>query len=338
VTPASTPSARQSRPSPLPERAASAAPGVTRLAPSPTGVLHLGNARTFLVNWALARKRGWRIIYRLEDLDGPRVKPEAAKTLKSMLGWIGIDWDEEAPAQSTDLGPCEEAIRRLAAAGRAYPCELTRSEIDQAASAPHAGEEPPAYPPHLRPTRPPGAFTDAGTNWRFIAPDQTLSFTDRFAGHYSENVARTVGDFVIWTRRSQPSYQLAVSVDDHRQGVTEVVRGDDLLPSTARQILLRRALAMTPDPAYTHIPLVLGPDGRRLAKRHGDTRLERYRTGESVPAERVVGLLASWSGVVETPEPMTASEFADAFSLDTMPSEPATFTTENERWLLGDTP
>ena len=335
MTPASTPRDTQSGPSPVPITTPGAPPtDITRLAPSPTGALHLGNARTFLVNWALARTRGWKIIYRLEDLNGPRVKPEAAGAIASALRWLGIDWDEQTPHQASDLGPCREAIRRLAAAGRAYPCKLTRKEIDQAASAPHAGEEPPAYPPHLRPARPPAAFTDAGSNWRFIAPDLTVSFTDRFTGPFSENVARTVGDFVIWTKRSEPSYQLAVTVDDHRHGVTQVVRGDDLLPSTARQILLRRALAMSPDPAYTHIPLVLGPDGRRLAKRHGDTRLERYRTDEGVPAERVIGLLAAWSGVTEAPEPMAAEEFAAAFTLDRMPPDPATFTEENEQWLL----
>jgi len=334
VTPASTPTSAQSAPSPVRDRREGPAGsgGRTRLAPSPTGALHLGNARTFLITWALARQRGWSVLYRLEDLDGPRVRPGAACALEDALRWIGIDWDEEAPVQSTDLGPCEEAMRRLAAAGRAYPCELTRAEIDAAASAPHADEEGPAYPPHLRPSRTPGAFTDSGANWRFVAPDRCVAFVDEVAGAREENVARTVGDFVVWTKRSQPSYQLAVTIDDHRQGVTHVVRGDDLLSSTARQILLRRALSLAPDPSYVHVPLVLGADGRRLAKRHGDTRLERYRAA-GVSSERVVGLLAAWSGVSSEPEPMSAAEFVGRFVLDRMPRSPVTFTAEHERWL-----
>jgi glutamyl-tRNA synthetase len=139
---------------------------------------------------------------------------------------------------------------------------------------------------------------------------------------------------VIWTRRGQPSYQLAVVVDDHRQGVTQVVRGDDLLDSAARQILLYRLLAFGPEPTYTHLPLVLGTDGRRLAKRHGDTRIDHYRES-GVPARAVIGLLAAWCGLIPAgqPEPMTAPEFADRFDLTNMPPGPVTFTPEDDQWL-----
>jgi glutamyl-tRNA synthetase len=152
--------------------------------------------------------------------------------------------------------------------------------------------------------------------------------------------AATVGDFVVWTKRGQPSYQLAVVVDDHRQGVTQVVRGNDLLDSAARQLLLYRALGYSPEPAYTHLPLVRGADGRRLAKRHGDTRVEHYR-GQGVGAERVIGLIAWWCGVegaqagrlCHSPEPMSTADFVDRFRLDTMSRSDVTFRPEDDAWL-----
>jgi glutamyl-tRNA synthetase len=321
---------------------ASSRPETTRLAPSPTGALHLGNARTFLVNWALARTRGWRVLCRIEDLDGPRVKPGAADDLLRTLEWLGLDWDGPVHVQSTDLAPCERAMASLAERALAYPCELTRREIEEAASAPHEGphtdspesSRPGAvFPIHLRPALEPRPFTDRATNWRLVAPDRAVAFDDAFAGARSFHVLEETGDFVIWTKRGEPAYQLAVVVDDHRFGVTQVVRGDDLLPSTARQILLHEALGLAPIPAYTHLPLIVGEDGRRLAKRHGDTRLVRYRD-DGVRPERVVGLLASWSGVCDAPEEMTSREFAERFRLDTMPRTERVCRAEDERWLL----
>ncbi len=304
----------------------------TRLAPSPTGALHLGNARTFLVNWALARKHAWEIIYRVEDLDGARVKPESVQRVADDLRWLGLDWDREVPRQSTDLDPCREAMQALAAQGAVYPCALTRSEIEAAASAPHAGDHETRFPPELRPEFALRDFDDEQTNWRFVAPDRDIIVPDEHTESRIHNVAEDVGDFIVWTKRGQPAYQLAVSVDDHRQGITHVVRGDDLIPSAARQILLREALNLTPEPAYIHLPLVIGPDGRRLAKRHGDTRVVACRDA-GVNPERVIGLLASWSGICNAPEPMTAAEFAERFDLATMPRDPAVFTPEHDRWL-----
>lgn len=319
----------------------------TRLAPSPTGALHLGNARTFLVNWALARRQGWRIVLRIEDLDGPRVKPGAIEACIDTLRWLGIDWDEGPLIQSATPKPHVEAMRRLAASGLVYPCELTRAEIDAAASAPHgpddagsASQDAPGpggenrFPPELRPADlGPRPFDDPETNWRFLTPDQDVAFDDAFAGPQTLNPGRTVGDFAVWTKRGQPAYQLAVVVDDHRQGVTHIVRGDDLLDSAARQILLRRALGLGPDPLHAHLPLVVGDDGRRLAKRHGDTRLTTYRE-RGVPAARVVGLLAWWCRIVPERRPMSSREFCSALDLASIPRERVVFRQEDDQWLL----
>lgn len=307
---------------------------VTRLAPSPTGALHLGNARTFLINWAMARRNGWRIVLRIEDLDGPRVKPGAIEGTIDIVRWLGIDWDEGPIVQSHDLRPYEEAMERLARAARAYPSELTRSQIEEAASAPQEGSHETPFPASLRPALLSRGFDSRASNWRFVVEPRTVEFDDRFAGPQVYSPAQTIGDFVIWTKRGQPSYQLAVVVDDARQGVTQVVRGNDLLDSAARQLLLYRALGLGLEPAYTHLPLVRGTDGKRLAKRHGDTRLESYRAA-GVSVERVIGLLAEWSGVLGRREPMTAVDFVQRFRLDTMSRDDVAFSPEDDAWLQG---
>ena len=304
---------------------------ITRLAPSPTGALHLGNARTFLINWALARAGGWRVLLRIEDLDSPRVKPGAADRIADTLTWLGLDWDHGPTCQSHDLDPYRDAMRVLAERAMVYPCSLTRTEVERAASAPHADQHETRFPKHLRPSIQPGTFADERTNWRFVVREGDVGFADTFLGPQTHSPAQTVGDFVVWTRRGQPSYQLAVVVDDHRQGVTQVVRGADLLDSTARQLLLQRALGLTPEPTYTHLPLVVGPDGRRLAKRHGDTRIETYRD-RGVPAGRIIAMLARWSGI-EPNETMTAHDFVDAFDLSTMSHDAVVFGSEDDRWL-----
>lgn len=310
---------------------------LTRLAPSPTGALHLGNLRTFLITWAIARQRGWRIVMRIEDLDGPRIKPEAERDALDILQWIGIDWDGEPARQSDDLSPYTAAMQQLAQRRLAYPCELTRTEIAVAASAPHApdagGEHETPFPAHLRPPLEPRTFRDTDTNWRFVVPDEPVAFTDEFAGPQSFNPAQSIGDFVIWTKRAQPSYQLAVVVDDARQGVTDVIRGDDLLDSAARQLLLYRALGLTPPAHWMHLPLVVGPDGKRLAKRHGDTRIAHYRE-RGASAERVIGLLAYWCGIVDAPTPMAATQFRERLDLRTMPRSRIVMRKEDDTWLV----
>lgn len=308
-------------------------PEITRLAPSPTGALHLGNARTFVVNWILARQQGWEIVLRIEDLDGPRVKPESIEQTLDTLCWLGLDWDGQPGIQSHDLEPHARAMDSLARGALAYPCELTRAEIAAAASAPHAGD---AAPPAVTRPRPlePSSFDNRDTNWRFATPHAQVTTEDSFMGSTAMNPAEEAGDFVIWTKRGMPAYQLAVVVDDARQGVTQVVRGDDLLPSAGRQVLLYQALGLGPLPTYTHLPLVLGPDGRRLAKRHGDSRLTTYQQ-QGVPAERILGLLAHWSLPSQPRTPIDLAEFAGRLDLDTMPRGPARFTPEDDAWLLG---
>lgn len=305
----------------------------TRLAPSPTGALHLGNARTFLVTWALARRRGWRIVLRIEDLDGPRVKPGAIEETIETLAWLGMDWDEGPIVQSHDLGPYREAMRRLASAGLAYPSELTRTEIEAAASAPQEGVHETAFPASLRPPAAalgPRAFDREDMNWRLVVQAGAVEVEDEVMGRVSVDPSVSVGDFVIWTKRGQPSYQLAVVVDDARQGVTRVVRGNDLIDSAGRQVVLYRALGLSPLPGYAHLPLVRGSDGKRLAKRHGDTRVSAYRAA-GVSSERIVGLVAGWSGMER--RPISAREFAGALDLRRIPRADVIFGPEDDAWL-----
>ncbi|MBL8745567.1 MAG: tRNA glutamyl-Q(34) synthetase GluQRS, partial [Phycisphaerae bacterium] len=310
---------------------------VTRLAPSPTGALHLGNARTFLVNWALARGRNWRIVLRIEDLDTPRNKPGATEQALRDLEWLGIDWDEGPFIQSGDLAHHRAAMVSLAGRGLAYPCELTRAQIEAAASAPQddpaGGGHELRFPPELRPPIAPRPFDQPSTGWRFVTPDRAVEFDDDFAGAQRYRPMDTIGDFIVWTVRGQPAYQLAVVVDDARQGVTDIVRGDDLLESAARQLLLYEALSLGPLPRYCHLPLVRGADGRRLAKRHGDTRLSRYRELGVAP-ERMIGLMACWCGILGDRAPLSSEEFRGRLDLATMPRSPITFAPEDDAWLL----
>jgi len=311
---------------------------VTRLAPSPTGALHLGNARTFLLTWALARRLQWRILMRIEDIDGPRIKPGATQETLDILRWLGLDWDGEPILQSADLAPYEAAAAKLAERGLIYSCDLSRREIEAAGSAPHAGENEIVYPPSLRPARDDPdrwRFGRANANYRLASPDREIAFRDQVAGPRHHRPIDEIGDFVVWTRQGTPSYQLAVVVDDARQGVTDVIRGDDLLASAARQMLLYEALRLRP-PTWWHLPLVVGTDGRRLAKRHGDTQLSAYREA-GVSPQRIIGLLAWWSGTLASPEPLEAGEFALRFTIDTLPRQRITFTREDHEWLLSGT-
>jgi glutamyl-tRNA synthetase len=240
-----------------------------RFAPSPTGVLHLGNLRTALLAWLFARSAGSDFLVRMEDLDTGRVRSGYAEQQLADLAAIGIDWDGEVVYQSQRLGLYEEAVSALG--DRVYECYCTRAEIREAASAPHGPLPEGAYPGTcLRLTAAERAEKRAHRSpaLRVRADAARVAFEDRLHGH----VEGVVDDFVIRRNDGAPAYNLAVVVDDAAQGIEEVVRGDDLLDSTPRQLFLARALAL-PEPSYAHVPLVLGPDGARLAKRHGAVTL-----------------------------------------------------------------
>jgi len=302
---------------------------ITRLAPSPTGAVHLGNARTFLVNWALARRHQWRVVLRIEDIDHPRVKPETIDSTRRDLEWLGLTWDEEVPLQSTAPEAAWAALQQLADQGLVYPCTRTRAEF--AASAPNEGDGVSRASASLRPETAGAPCTDVDehTNWRLLVGNGTVEVNDLLLGANQIDVAADCGDFAVWTKRGVPAYQLAVAVDDARQGVTQVVRGNDLLPSAARQTLLLQHLNL-PIPTWWHVPLLRGEDGRRLAKRHGDSRIGRWQHDSP---DRLIGLLASWSGISQTPEPMSADAFADAFDLETFPTEDVVVREADLTWL-----
>jgi glutamyl-tRNA synthetase len=327
----------------------------TRLAPSPTGALHLGNARTFLVNWLLARRSNWRIILRIEDLDGPRVKPMADRQAIEDLQWLGLDWDGPPVYQSDRLDVYTPAIEALVAAGRVYPCVCTRREVEVAASAPHADDGSGIYPgtcrDRFRTVEEARAATGRDAALRFRVQAGVVEFHDEVKGPRAIDVAARLGDFVVakaaprgdagaggWT----PAYQLAVVVDDAEMGVTDVVRGDDLLDSAPRQILLYRAMGMAERaPRYYHLPLVVGADGRRLAKRHGDTRLSYYRH-LGVPPEQVLVLLGRWCGI-EIPNASARREgllreMLERFRLESLPPGPITFGAADDAWVRAARP
>jgi glutamyl/glutaminyl-tRNA synthetase len=276
-----------------------------RLAPSPTGLLHLGHARTF---WTAARRsaeRGGRLILRNEDLDPVRCRPEFAEAMIEDLGWLGIAWSE-GPDCGGSSGPYVQSQRRhhyLAAweqlrdRGWIYPCSCSRKDVTQAVGAPHEGDDEPIYSGKCR-SRSDGAtyLTPAGVNWRFRVPDgEEICFTDLHLGPERMIAGSDFGDFVVWRRDDVPAYQLAVVVDDAAMGITEVVRGADLVTSTARQILVYRALHL-PLPDFFHCDLIRDDAGVRLAKRHDSLSIRRLRELGWTPEEVRQSGSPTWDG------------------------------------------
>jgi glutamyl-tRNA synthetase len=305
---------------------------VGRLAPSPTGAQHVGNARTYLIAWLSARSRGGRMVLRIEDIDSPRIKAGAARAACDDLRWLGLDWDGEVLIQSQRLDVYRVAHADLCRQELVYPCTCTRSDVERAASAPHAEHEGPVYAGTCAARRSTDAalLADRPHCWRFRLPTLIPAFRDAFQGEVSIDLHQVGGDFVVWKaarnagEATSPAYQLAVVVDDAVQGVTEVVRGDDLIPSTPRQLLLYDALGLRP-PSFAHVPLVVGPDGRRLAKRHGDTRLSTLRSAGVAP-EALVGLLAWSCGWLGRIEPVRPGDLLSRFSLESIPRQPFVLT------------
>ncbi len=315
-----------------------------RFAPSPSGPLHLGNLRTALLAWLFARSAGSRFLVRIEDLDPGRSRPEHERAQIDDLRAIGLDWDGEPVRQSERTERYRDALRELEAAGLVYPCWCTRAEIRAAAEAPHGELPGGSYPgtcrgltskqriareraagrrPSLRldaraAAAPPGADGHPGNASASRPPH--VAFDDRIHGR----VAGAVDDFVLWRWDDTPAYNLAVVVDDADQTIGEVVRGDDLLDTTPRQVLLQRALTL-PTPAYAHVPLVLAPNGERLAKRHGAVTLaDRAGLGESA-ADAVTWMATSLGLATVAGEP-TAADLVAGFDPAALPREPTTFT------------
>jgi len=294
-----------------------------RFAPSPTGRLHLGNAWAAMLGWLWARSERGEFLLRIEDLDAARSRPELTDGLLADLAWLGLSFDGSPIFQSRRRDLYRAALDRLREAGRVYPCHCTRSDIARVVAAPHGpADDGPRYPgtclglsaeesAERARTRPPA--------WRFRPREGSTEVRDRVHGSFVQDVATEVGDFVVLRSDGVPSYQLAVVVDDAAMGITHVLRGDDLLASTPRQIQLGEALGL-PIPTFAHVPLLLGPDGKRLAKRAGTPSLGELRA-RAVPPERLNGLLAGWAGLGDG-RPVSLEQLVPRFTLDLLPRRP----------------
>lgn len=269
-----------------------------RIAPTPSGLLHVGHARTFAL--AADRASGAGLVLRIEDLDGPRCLPEFTSAAIEDLRWLGLHWTEgpdvggpHAPyVQSDRAAWFLDVWRRLERGGHIYPSPHSRRDVEAAATAPHEADAEPVFPPSLRPTHRERADLPGGVPWRFRVPDgRTIEFQDAIQGTISLTAGVHFGDFVVWRRDDLAAYELAVVGDDHAMEIEEVVRGADLLTSTARQLLLYEALGWTP-PAWCHAPLVCDASGQRLAKRSGGLAIRDLRAAGWLPVEVLTRELA----------------------------------------------
>jgi len=317
---------------------------VARLAPSPTGAQHLGNARTFLLAYWSARASGARLILRIEDIDSPRVKSWATQQAIEDLQWLGIEWDGPPVIQTERSDRYQAAIKQLIERDQVYPCVCSRRDIEAAASAPHELARPRAADTAMAKAADelsgfdlqsalasetvvyPGTCSGWHRGqvapkaeqmcWRFRVHDGEMVLNDLVAGTVACDVAEGLGDFPVTRKGGAAAYQLAVVIDDADAGVTEVVRGDDLLLSTFRQWQLIEALGLS-RPRYAHVPLVVGQDGRRLAKRHGDTRLATYRR-EGVDPRVIVHWAAESAGLTRPPSKEQDTERAGSTPTETL--------------------
>ncbi|WP_085831002.1 tRNA glutamyl-Q(34) synthetase GluQRS [Collinsella vaginalis] len=305
------------RPSSTTVEPAGAAP-VGRFAPSPTGRMHLGNVYAALLAWLSVRSRGGRVLMRIEDLDPRAMSGPWAPLILDDLNWLGLTWDGDPVYQHDRLGLYEDAANRLRDFGLVYPCFCSRAEL-HAASAPHASDGSPIYPGTCRDLSPEEVSARSRVRppaWRLRVPDAadpagTFAFTDLVFGSQCQHLATTCGDFLIRRSDGVFAYQLAVVVDDAAMGVTEVVRGHDLMGSVPRQLYLQHLLGL-PHPVYAHVPLLLAPDGRRLSKRDQDLDIGelRARFGD---AAHLLGWLAALTGLSEDAAPITAEQLATSF-------------------------
>ena len=301
----------------------------TRLAPSPTGALHLGNARTFLINAALAAQSGGRARLRVDDLDGPRVKAGAAEGAIEDLRWLGIEWDLPAIYQSRRTQRYQVVAHDLIKRGLAYWCDCPRSKVADESPGP-AADGGLIYGGFCRERPDPPSPDDAALRFRL---DGEAAFEDEVLGPQHAS-ADKLGDFVIVKRFGEIGYHLASVIDDIDFGIDFILRGEDLLASTLRQIFLYRALGQGAQlPRFAHVPLVVGTDGLKLAKRHGDTRLAQLRE-EGVTAGRVRAVLARWSGFEPSADEIEFDEWAERFDLDRLPREPVVYDDARDRRRL----
>ncbi len=296
---------------------------VGRLAPSPSGQMHLGNAFSALLCWLSVRSAGGRLILRLEDLDPQRCREEFCRQVETDLCWLGLDWDAGGMAdgdhyrQSCRGDYYARILARLREQGRVYPCYCSRGQL-HAASAPHASDGTFLYPGTCRELTEEErqsrqrAIAPRCPALRIQTPNEKIEFVDGLQGAYVQNLARDCGDFILRRSDGVFAYQLAVVADDGAMGVTEVVRGRDLLSSTPRQLWLHRLLGQR-EPAFYHVPLLTAPDGRRLSKRDGDLKLAALRDAGKKP-EAVVGWLACQAGLLDRPEPVRPEELVANFS------------------------
>jgi len=313
-----------------------------RYAPSPSGWLHLGNARTALVAWLRARSLGGELVLRVDDLDGPRTLAEAVDGNLHELAWLGLDWDE-GPDIGGPLGPYRQsgrgalyaaALEALRREGHIFPCYLSRRELQQVASAPHG--RTPVYGPAERRASARAAERKRAQgvtpSLRLRVEPGWVAFEDAIAGPQRASAGNDVGDIVVRRADGLWAYQLATVVDDAAMAVSEVIRGDDLLPATAAQLLLYRALGHAA-PGFAHIPLLLDEHGERLAKRRGSLTLRALREA-GVRSERVVGLLAHGLGLTGALEEITADELVAPFALERVLRTPARLGADERAWLL----
>lgn len=292
-----------------------------RFAPSPTGRMHLGNAFCALLAWLSARSQGGSLLLRMEDLDPQRSRESYARVLMEDLRWLGLDWDEGAGVsgereelywQSRRKEEYEKALAMLKQQELLYPCFCTRAEL-HAAEAPHASDGQVIYSGCCRgltPQERQAKEKHRRPAIRIAVPEEVISFTDGSRGVYAENLARDCGDFILRRSDGVFAYQLAVTWDDGVMGVSQVVRGSDLLSSTPRQIWLQRLWGF-PQPQYYHVPLLLAPDGRRLSKRDGDLDLGALRS--RIGPEELIGKLAFWAGILPREEAVTPRELTSLF-------------------------
>ena len=283
---------------------------VGRFAPTPSGRMHLGNVFAALIAWLSVRSRDGEMVLRMEDLDTQRTSEEYASLLRADLNWLGLDYDRETPPQSVRGRVYDRYFGQLREMGLLYPCYCTRSQL-HSVNAPHLSDGTYVYPGTCRNlTDAQRAAMDRPSAWRVMVPNREWSFTDRVQGPYTLNLATECGDMVVRRADGVYVYQLAVTVDDGEAGVTEVVRGMDLLSSAPRQMYLQELFGF-PHPEYGHVPMLLAPDGRRLSKRDRDLDLGQLQ--KWVKAETVIGTLAFSAGLIDRQESISAKELATVF-------------------------